>query len=248
MPEVHLTRTLTSLQYSESSVELHVFVDASTAAMAAIAYLRITHNHSEVTETCFLIGKFKVDQIKQTSVPKHELEAAVTGVRLHSTIVKESSFAIDTTVFWTDSQVVLDWIASSRKQPVYVANQLSEITATTEAKQWRQIFTLNNLSDHGTRGLDPREISLKWLQPPEFLSSSEPVNNQPVPSKPAVVATTAHTTSNVPEPIIDPAQFSSWTKTLLTLATVYNLPFRAKNIVTTNNNTRPMTLIYLGST
>ena len=42
MPEVHLTRTLTSLLYSESSAELHIFVDASTAAMAAVAYLRIT--------------------------------------------------------------------------------------------------------------------------------------------------------------------------------------------------------------
>ena len=65
MPEVHLTRTLTSLQYSEISVEMHVFVDASTAAMAAVAYLRITHNHSEVTGTCFLIGKCKIVPIKK---------------------------------------------------------------------------------------------------------------------------------------------------------------------------------------
>ena len=113
MPEVHLTRTLTKLRYSESSAELHIFVDASTAAMAAVAYLRITHNHSEVTETCFLIGKCKVAPIKQTSVPKLELEAAVIGVRLHSTIVKESSFTIDKNLFCTDSQVVLDWLPSS---------------------------------------------------------------------------------------------------------------------------------------
>ena len=51
MPEVHLNRTLTSLRYTESSDELHIFIDASTAEMAAVAYLRITHNHSEVTET-----------------------------------------------------------------------------------------------------------------------------------------------------------------------------------------------------
>ena len=120
MPEIHLTRTLTSLRYSESSAELHIFLDASTAAMAAVAYLRKTHNHSEVTETCFLIGNCKVAPIKQTSVPKFELEAAVIGVRLHSTIVKESSFAIDKTLFWTDSQVVLDWIASSERQLVYI--------------------------------------------------------------------------------------------------------------------------------
>ena len=230
MPEVHLTRTLTSLRYSESSAELHIFVDASTAAMAAVAYLRITHNHSEITETCFLIGKCKVAPLKQTSVPKLELEAAVIGVRLHSTIVKESSFAINKTQFWTDSQVVPDWIASSKKQPVYIANRLREIAASTKTKQWRHISTLNNPADHGTRGLDPREISLKWLQPPEFLSSSEQISNQAVSSKPAVVATTAHTASNVAEPIIDTARFSSWTKMLLTLATVFNLLFRAKKL------------------
>ena len=37
MSEEHLTRTLTSLQYSESRAELLVFVDASTATMAAVA-------------------------------------------------------------------------------------------------------------------------------------------------------------------------------------------------------------------
>ena len=70
MPEVYLTRALTSLQYSESSAQLHVFVDVSTALMAAVAYLRITQNESEVKESCFLTGKFKVAPMKQTSVPK----------------------------------------------------------------------------------------------------------------------------------------------------------------------------------
>ena len=113
--------------------------------------------------------------------------------------MKESSFAIDKTLFWTDSPVVLDWIWSSKKQPVYIANRLREIAVSTKTKQWRHISTLNNPADHGTRGLDPRELSLEWLQRPEFLSSSEQTSNQPVPSKPAVVATTAHTASNVPK-------------------------------------------------
>ena len=134
--------------------------------------------------------------MKQTSVPKHELEAAVFGVRLHSTIVIGTFFALGKTVFWTDGQVVLKWIASSRKQPVYVANRLREIAVTTETKQWRHISTLNNPADNDTRCLDLREISLKWLQPQQFLSSSELINKQPISSKPAVVATTAHTANH----------------------------------------------------
>ena len=75
--------------------------------------------------------------MKQTSVPKLELQAAVIRVRLQSTIVKESSFAIDKTVLCSDSQAVLDWIASSKNQPVYVANRLRGTSAATQAKYWR---------------------------------------------------------------------------------------------------------------
>ena len=175
----------------------------------------------------FLIEKCNVAPIKQATVPKLELEAAVIGVRLHSTIVKQSFFAIDKSVFWTVSQVVLDWILLSEKQPLYVANGIREMAATTKAKQWRHICTLNNTANHGTIGLDPCKISLKWLQHPEFLRSAKPINNQPVPSKPADAATKAHIASNNPEPIVNPARFPSWTKMLLTLATVFNLLFRA---------------------
>ena len=98
MPEIHLTTTPTGHQYYESSTELHVVADASTVVVAAVAYLRITHDHSEVTESCFLNAKCKVAPIKQTNLPKLELGSAVVGVRLNSTIVKESSVANDKTV------------------------------------------------------------------------------------------------------------------------------------------------------
>ena len=55
-------------------------------------------------------------------------------------------------VFWTDIQVVLDWIASSKKQTAYIANRLREKLATTEAKQWKHVPTLHNPADHGTSG------------------------------------------------------------------------------------------------
>ena len=61
--------------------------------------------------------------MKQTSKPKLELEVAVICVWLHSTILKESSFIMAISVFWIDSQIFLDWIASSKKHAVYVANE-----------------------------------------------------------------------------------------------------------------------------
>ena len=83
-PEVTLNRTLNKSCHSpESENEIHVFVDASAVAVAAVAYLKTVPNLATDVETCYLIGKCKVAPIKQISIPKLELEAAVGTSRLH---------------------------------------------------------------------------------------------------------------------------------------------------------------------
>ena len=135
-PEVTLNRTLKKSCHSpESENEIHVFVDASSVAVAAVAYLKTVPNLATDVDTCYLIGKCKVASIKQISIPKLELEAAVIGVRILSTIMKESSFHITRSTLLTDSQVVLDWLSTTKKQPVFVANRLKEILASTDAYQ-----------------------------------------------------------------------------------------------------------------
>ena len=85
-----LNRTLNKSCLSpESENEIHVFVDASAVAVAAVAYLKTVPNLATDVETCYLIGKCKVAPIKETSTPKLELEAAVIGVRILSTNLKE---------------------------------------------------------------------------------------------------------------------------------------------------------------
>ena len=141
-PDVTLNRTLNKSCHSpESENEIHIFVDASAVAVAAVAYLKTVPNLGTDVETCYLIGKCKVAPIKQISIPKLELEAAVIGVRLLSTIMKESSFHITRSTIWTDSQVVLDWLSTTKKQPAFVANRLKEILASTGAYQWKHVTT-----------------------------------------------------------------------------------------------------------
>ena len=120
-----LNRTLDkSCNSLKSENEIHIFVDASAVAVAAVAYLKTNPNLAADVETCYLIGKCRVASIKQISIPKLELEAAVIGVRLLSTIMKESSFHMTRSTFWTDSQVVLDWLSTTKKQTVFVASRL----------------------------------------------------------------------------------------------------------------------------
>ena len=124
-PEVTLNRTLNNSCHSpESENENLVFVDASAVAVATVAYLKTVPNLATDIETCYLIGKCKVAPIKQISIPKLGLEAAVIGVRLLSNIRKESSFHITRSTLWTHNQVVLDWLSTTKKLPVFVANRL----------------------------------------------------------------------------------------------------------------------------
>ena len=57
------------------------------------------------------LGKCKGAPIKQISVPKMELEAAVIGERLLQLMQRELTLTFDQIFLWFDSQVVLDWIA-----------------------------------------------------------------------------------------------------------------------------------------
>ena len=142
-PEVTLNRTLNKSCHSpESENEIHIFADASAVAVAAVAYLKTVPNLATDVETFYLIiGKSKVAPIIEISIPKLELEAAVIGVRILSTIMKEPSFHIIRSTLWTDSQVVLDWLSTTKKQTVFVANRLKEILASTDDYQWKHVTT-----------------------------------------------------------------------------------------------------------
>ena len=153
------------------------------------------------------------------------MKAAVIGVCLLSTIMKESSFHITRSTLWTVIQVVLDWLSKTKKQPVFVANRLKGILASIEAYQWKHVTTKENQADHGTRGLNPDKNPAKWLTAPAFLSTRQ-LSAPEISSK--HVLATHEISRNFSEQIIDPTRFSTWNKLLLTLAIVFNLVFLIK--------------------
>ena len=117
--------------------------------MAAVLFLRMLNLDETVLECKFLIGKRKVAPIKQLSVPKLELEAATIGARLLSFVSKE--FHLNRTAVlhvWTGSQVVLDWIKSTKQQKIFVANRLTEISTMDHQLQWHHIPTTLSPADH----------------------------------------------------------------------------------------------------
>lgn len=88
LTSLHIPRTYVTFSISQATFpELCVFSDASVKAIAAVAYLKVTHKdkHSEVG---FVMGKAKLAPAPESTIPQLELCAAVLAVEM-SELLKE---------------------------------------------------------------------------------------------------------------------------------------------------------------
>ena len=115
---------------SKVKYELHQFTDASQLAYEGASYMRIEDNNGNIF-CSFLMGKGFVAPSGVT-IPRLELQAVVTIVRLGKFLRSELLLPFDNSFFWSDSMAVLKSIAYSKKKfPVYIANRLAEIERNT---------------------------------------------------------------------------------------------------------------------
>ena len=203
--------------------ELHLFSDASENAFAAVAYARFTDADNQ-KHTSLIMSKSRLAPLKQISIVRLELQAAVLATRLATTIHRELNYEFDETVFWTDSQVVLQFISSeSRTFNTFVANRVSEIQDSTQSSQWRHVPGLQNPADIGSRGMPASRLgeSELWWHGPAFLK--EDCNEWPslhipglsaeIPELKRSVETPAVGFVGDPAPrLVDPSRFSSWSR------------------------------------
>ncbi|XP_055910928.1 uncharacterized protein LOC129945299 [Eupeodes corollae] len=163
-------RYLTNVHFGTGSrVELHIFVDAGEEAIAAVAYIRVS-TQSDV-ECSLISAKTKVAPIKTLSIPRLELEAAVLGVRLSKIIKNGHTVQFESLTFWTDSQVVLSWIKSSKKYKSFVAVRIGEILESSDASDWNWVCSKDNVADDASRYKSNYDFSSsgRWFTAPEFL-------------------------------------------------------------------------------
>ncbi|XP_058979028.1 uncharacterized protein LOC131802654 isoform X1 [Musca domestica] len=155
-------------------VDLHVFVDASEDAMAAVAYWRIVTNCG--VSVVFVMGKTSCAPTRYHTIPKLELQAAVIGVRMKENILENHLKNINNIYFWSDSSTVISWIRSEhRTYKQYVANRVSEILESSRIEQWRWCPGAENPADEGTRAKGPKKYQPegRWKNGPEFLRKEE---------------------------------------------------------------------------
>lgn len=203
--------------------QLHIFVDASDAAYACVAYLR--GNGDQGVEVALVGAKSKVAPLKVLSIPRLELMAAVIGSRLADSVIASHSYDIAETYLWTDSATVLAWINSDhRRYHKFVGVRIGEILSLTKVNQWRWVPTRQNPADDATKyGNGPSfEPCSRWFCGPTFLSQHE----DEWPRKQRTTSTNDELIGNfnvhlvMSTSLIEFTRFSKWERLLRTQAYV----------------------------
>ena len=158
-------------------LNVHIFVDASQQAYGAVAYA------SSEAQVAFMLSKSRVAPLsggtkdKPLTLPQLELISAVIGARLAESILK----ALDplglkpAITLWSDSQIVLHWLAKSDHKSHFVKNRATTVQDFVHQHnaKWRYCPTKENPADLLTRGITLHQFQsyALWLYGPTWLTT-----------------------------------------------------------------------------
>lgn len=153
---------------TETSVSLHVFSDASKKSYAACAFIRTERDGQ--TTVRFVQARSRVAPLKEWSIPRLELIAALIASRLCREVKKSLGLEGCETYCWSDSSVVLTWIRKDDDWNVFVSNRCREIRENTTPDEWHYIPGPLNPADLPSRGCDAKVLFLsRWWEGPDWL-------------------------------------------------------------------------------
>ena len=146
--QINIPRWLGYTGETNINTQLNIYCDASNAAYGVVAYFNFMPN--DTTKAIFVMSKSRLIPIKEQTltIPPLELQVAVIAVRMKDIITEQFDFKIDNVKFWTDSQIVLNYIRNTtRKFPVFVMNWLHEIRLNSSLDDWNFIVRKHNPAD-----------------------------------------------------------------------------------------------------
>ncbi|XP_015747609.1 PREDICTED: uncharacterized protein LOC107327381 [Acropora digitifera] len=122
------------------------------------------------------MGKARLAPIREISIPRLELTAAVISVKLSHVIRDELDLTVNKVIYWTDSTSVLKCIKNETKRfHTFESNRLTIIHDGSTPQQWRYVNREDNPADDGSKGLklDVLTKNDRWLTGPKFLWEEE---------------------------------------------------------------------------
>ncbi|CAJ0922777.1 unnamed protein product [Ranitomeya imitator] len=230
LDEIHIQRCYAGISLAASTrTELHVFSDASTEAIAAVVYLKVTESDNQ-DHVGFVFGKAKLAPKPDNTIPRLELCGTVLAVELADFIQHELDIHIDDVQYYSDSKVVLGYIYNqTRCFYVYVSNRIERIRRSSKPEQWHYIPSELNPANYATRPMSLNSFAnSSWLSGPKFLleqkgsecfqevfSIQDPNNDPEVRSEVSALATNTKPTSTLGCQCLE--RFSNWMNLVKTI-------------------------------
>ena len=112
LQEVQVDRCFRPREFGE---QLHLFSEASRQGYASVAYLRVKDEYSRI-HCAFVMGKARLAPVREISVPRLELTAAVISVKLFRIIREELDMNFQKVFYRTDSMSALKCINNESKK------------------------------------------------------------------------------------------------------------------------------------
>ena len=176
LSQIHIPRCYKAKNSDkETEIELHHFSDASVKAYGQCSYLRIKDTNGNISVS-LVMAKSRVNPTKTITVPRLELMAAALSVKVAGFLNEELDFRDVKHFFWTDSQVVLGYIANeARRFHVFVANRIQQIRNFSTPEQWHYVNTTMNPADLASRGMSATDMigNVSWWKGPLFLQDED---------------------------------------------------------------------------
>ena len=226
LQQIRIPRCYHPPDFNVTRVELHHFSDASTKGYGQCSYLRLISTDGRI-HCCFVTGKSRVAPTKVTTIPRLELTAAVTSVKVSCILKRELDYENIEEFFWTDSKVVLGYIHNeARRFHTFVSNRVQYIRDKTRLDQWGFVPTKQNPADYASRGLTVKELKESmWLSGPIFLWSNEDLEPEPINADlavgdPEVRAAQVFTTNTCTSSVVSErlSRFSNWSLAVRAIA------------------------------
>ena len=210
----------------QEPMQLHVFTDASEQAYGCVAYFRV--NDGGEIRCASVMSRSKVAPLKHLSVSRLELQAALLGARLMKAVCDNHDYNVREKYIHTDSQVVLSWLRSPRREfKPSIAHRIGEIRTLTDSASWRYVPTKENPADCLTKWNKDTDINKKgrWLIGKSFLYHPEELWPEQKTVEPTMeerrVPMLTHSITPPAMSLIDPTRISKWKILLRTIVIVH---------------------------
>ena len=217
-------------------VSLHGASDASEDAMGIGVWLRWSAKEDDDAQLSFVCARARLTPLKQTSMPRKELQAIILLSRMMITVENALRIEIAYKRIWTDSMTAISWLRGQSKSfRSFVACRVGEITYDFDPiTDIAYVPSGQNVIDLVSRGVDVSQLQ-KVIDGPGFLKlppvywpttpKNVPVDRDDAEQKNFHVRNAKVLTLNVTrlDPIVDPTKFSSWPRLIRMTARVMSL-------------------------